>query len=109
MRLNANKGEDEKQKSYQSRSNSPLLELTGGDQLEKENVEKAIAAVKLNSLYSSSTVDLGKAADITQLYFGPGFEDRLELEMDELFGSKEKSLSNKGGVGGKKEGRALIF
>lgn len=93
--MNASKGEDKKQKSNpnQSRSNSPLLELTGGDQLEKENVEKAIAEVKLNSLYSSSNVDLGKAADITQLYFGPGFEDRLELEMDELFGSKEKSLS----------------
>ena len=36
---------------------------------------------------------MGKSAKITQLYFGPGFEDRLELEMDEIFGSKDKLLS----------------
>ncbi|KAL9188405.1 hypothetical protein ACHAXT_006783 [Thalassiosira profunda] len=73
---------------------APLIELTGGDQLSKENIDRAIAETDLKSLCSSSNVDLGNSAKITQLYFGPGFEERLELEMDELFGgSKEKSLS----------------
>jgi len=76
-----------------SRFDSPLLELTGGDQIEKGNIEQALAEMDLNSLYSSSNIDLGKSANITQLYFGPGFEDRLELEIDEIFGSKEKALS----------------
>ena len=67
----------------QRRSDSPPLELAGGDQLDEGNIEQAIAETKLNSLYSSSNIDLGKSARITQLYFGPGFEDRLELEMDE--------------------------
>ena len=66
-----------------SRFDSPLLELTGGDQIEKGNIEQALAEMDLNSLYSSSNIDLGKSANITQLYFGPGFEDRLELEIDE--------------------------
>lgn len=92
MRLESDKKSgDKKQKS---RSDGPLPELTGGDQLEKEDIEQAMSEVNLNSLYSSSNVDLGQSAKVTQLYFGHGFEDRLELEMDELFGSKEKSLSS---------------
>lgn len=79
-------------KRQPSRS-SPLLELAGGDQLEKANIVQALAEVDLKSLYTSSNIGLGEAAKITQLYFGPGFEERLELEMDEIFGSKEKSLS----------------
>ena len=89
LRLESSKRQNKKQ----SRSDSLLLELTGGDQLEKKDIEQAIAEVDLNSLCSSSNVDIGKSAKITQLYFGPGFEDRLELEMDEIFGSKDKLLS----------------
>jgi hypothetical protein len=37
----------------------------------------------LTSLYSSTAIDLGKSSEVAQLYFGPGFEDRLELEMEE--------------------------
>lgn len=70
-------------KGVTRRQNSPLVELTGGDQLEKGNIERAIAETDLKSLYSSSNVDLGDSAKIAQLYFGPGFEERLELEMDE--------------------------
>lgn len=95
LRLESSKRENKKRKLHASLSDSLLLELTGGDQLEKKDIEQAIAKVNLNSLCSSSNVDLGKSAKITQLYFGPGFEDRLELEMDEIFGSKEKSLSKK--------------
>eukprot|EP00581_Thalassiosira_minuscula_P012901 CAMPEP_0183719102 /NCGR_PEP_ID=MMETSP0737-20130205/12178_1 /TAXON_ID=385413 /ORGANISM="Thalassiosira miniscula, Strain CCMP1093" /LENGTH=580 /DNA_ID=CAMNT_0025948803 /DNA_START=27 /DNA_END=1769 /DNA_ORIENTATION=- len=76
-----------------SRSEGPLLELTKGDQLERGNIEQALEEMDLNSLYCSSNIELGKSANIAQLYFGPGFEDRLELEMDEIFGSKQKSLS----------------
>lgn len=72
-----------KQKSTNRNHSQPLLELSGGDQLEKKNIDRAIVEVDLKSLYSSSNIDLGKSAKITQLYFGPGFEDRLELEMDE--------------------------
>lgn len=63
--------------------NHPLLQLSGADQLDKGNIEQALAAVEFNSLHSSSNVDLGKSSKITQLYFGPGFESRIELEMDE--------------------------
>ena len=63
--------------------NHPLLQLSGCDQLEKGDIEQALAAVEFNSLHSSLNVDLGKSSKITQLYFGPGFENRLELEMDE--------------------------
>ncbi len=70
-------------KPYRSRSDSPLLELICDDQLEKGNIDEALAEVDLNSLCSSTNVELGKSAKITQLYFGPGFENRLELEMDE--------------------------
>jgi len=80
-------------KQDHSRFDSSLLELTGGDQIAKENIDQALAEVDLSSLYSSSNIDLGKSSKIAQLYFGPGFEDRLELEMDEIFGSKEKALS----------------
>ena len=93
LRLESSKRENKKRKPHVSRSDSLLLELTAGDQLEKKDIEQAIAEVDLNSLCSSSNVDLGKSAKITQLYFGPGFEDRLELEMDEIFGSKDKLLS----------------
>merc|ERR1712029_1198428 len=75
-----------------SRSNCPLLELTGGDQLEGKNIKQALAELDLKPLYSSLNINLGDSATMTQLYFGPGFEDRLELEMDELFRSKTKSL-----------------
>jgi hypothetical protein len=63
--------------------NHPLLQLSGCDQLEKGDIEQALSAVEFNSLHSSLNVDLGKSSKITQLYFGPGFENRLELEMDE--------------------------
>ena len=79
--MEGNKGNDGSRKPR--RSNSPSPELVEGDQLDKGNIEDAISETKLSSLYSSSNIDLGKAAKLTQLYFGPGFEDRLELEMDE--------------------------
>ncbi|KAL7492727.1 hypothetical protein ACHAWT_001745 [Skeletonema menzelii] len=74
-------------------SEEPILELTGGDQLEIDDIKRSLAEVKMNSLYSSTDVELGNSSKIAQLYFGPGFEDRLELELDEIFGPKKKKLS----------------
>ena len=76
-------GTEKYAKKGSSTTEEPLLELTEGDQLDKSNIDQALAEINLSSLHSSSNVDLGKSANITQLYFGPGFEDRLELEMDE--------------------------
>ena len=60
-----------------------LPELSGGDQLDVEDITKAIQETSLESLYSSSDGDIGKSSQVAQLYFGPGFEDRLELELEE--------------------------
>ena len=64
-------------------SEEPILELSGGDQLEADDIKRSLAEVNLNSLYSSKEIDLGNSSKIAQLYFGPGFEQRLELELDE--------------------------
>lgn len=59
-----------------------LPELSGGDQLDVEDMQKAISDTSLNSLYTASDGNTGKH-QVAQLYFGPGFEDRLELELEE--------------------------
>eukprot|EP00804_Cyclotella_cryptica_P014289 CCRYP_020759-RA/>CCRYP_020759-RA protein AED:0.05 eAED:0.05 QI:50/1/1/1/0.75/0.6/5/224/554 len=68
-------------------------ELSEGDQLELRNIEEAISATHLKSLYSSSGVDISMSSQVAQLYFGPGFEDRLELELEEIFAAKHKRLT----------------
>lgn len=60
-----------------------IPELSGGDQLELRNIEEAISETHLKSLYTSSGVDITISPQVAQLYFGPGFEDRLELELEE--------------------------
>ena len=64
-----------------------LPELSGGDQLDVTDIQKAIQETSLKSLYSSSDGggggDIGHSSQVAQLYFGPGFEDRLELELEE--------------------------
>ena len=66
-----------------------LLELRDGQQLEAEDIEKAIHDSTIRPVPLYSSLDKPVAA---QLYFGPGFEDRLEMEMEEL-ASKRKRLS----------------
>ena len=73
-------------------SEEPILELSGGDQLGADDISRSLAEVNLNPLYSSTEVELGNSSKIAQLYFGPGFEDRLELELEEIFGRKKKKL-----------------
>lgn len=59
-----------------------LLELDPGEQLTEADILRAMEDpdIKPVPLYSSATnKKLGP-----QLYFGPGFEDRLEMELDEM-------------------------
>jgi hypothetical protein len=61
-----------------------MLELKDGEQLTPEDIERAMEDpdIKPLPLYSSD----GKTGP--QLYFGPGFEDRLEMELEELIGGE---------------------
>jgi len=70
-------------KKNNSNRGDAILELGVGDQLEKTNIDDALKAVNMKSLYSSTNADIGKSSEVAQLYFGPGFEDRLEIELDE--------------------------
>jgi hypothetical protein len=67
-----------------------LIELDPGEQLTEADIDRAMQDpdIKPIPLYSSAPdKKLGP-----QLYFGPGFEDRLEMEMDEmLWSSRAKS------------------
>ena len=62
-----------------------LLELQEGEQLEVDDIEKAIndSTIRPVPLYSASDDVSSQPAVPAQLYFGPGFEDRLEMEMEE--------------------------
>jgi hypothetical protein len=62
-------------------------ELNEGEQLTEEDIARAMEDPDIQPapLYSTGDTALGP-----QLYFGPGFEDRLEMEMEEmLWQSKE--------------------
>jgi hypothetical protein len=72
-----------------SSTDNVLLELRDGQQLDAEDIEKAINDSTIRPVPLYSSLDKPVAA---QLYFGPGFEDRLEMEMEEL-ASKRKRLS----------------
>jgi hypothetical protein len=62
-----------------------LLELQEGEQLEVEDIKKAIndSTIRPVPLYSSFDNDASQLPVAAHLYFGPGFEDRLEMELDE--------------------------
>jgi hypothetical protein len=90
------------QQQQSSNSDSVVWELSRGEQLEPIDIERAmkhpdILPVPLFSATSASntvTTTTGLPKIIPQLYFGPGFEDRLELELEEMmYGTKTASLS----------------
>lgn len=72
-----------------SKTEEPILELGEGEQLEVQDIERALRDTSINSvpLYnasnSSSKSDNKVDGHALQLYFGPGFEDRLEMELDQ--------------------------
>ena len=65
-----------------------VLELEPGEQLELEDIERAMRDpdIQPTPLFRASTGDRTDQAPKIgpQLYFGPGFEERLEMELDEL-------------------------
>jgi hypothetical protein len=67
-----------------------LWELPQGEQLTKEDIERAMEdpGIKPATVYGSEDVS-GHSS--IQLYFGPGWEDRLELEMEEFLAATQGS------------------
>jgi len=64
-----------------------ILELRGGEQLTAEDMSNALkdSTVVSEPLYGvASSSTSGGGASKPQLYFGPGFEERLEMEMEEI-------------------------
>jgi hypothetical protein len=60
-----------------------VLELNSDEQLTKEDIEMALndSTVVPKPLYNSANST--QAADAAQIYFGPGFEERIEMEMEQ--------------------------
>jgi len=73
-----------------------LLELAPGDQLELKDIQESAKhpSVRPAPLYSG-TDDAASALSGAQLYFGPGFENRLEMEMEELVAATTRSRSKR--------------
>lgn len=61
-----------------------ILELEGHEQLTKKDIENSLndSTVTSKPLYNASRSALGDAG-FAQLYFGPGFEERVEMEMEQ--------------------------
>lgn len=59
-----------------------ILELKRGEQLTLQDIEEALKHpdIRPAPLFG---VDKKSQPPVGQLYFGPGFEERLELEMEE--------------------------
>merc|ERR1711957_681152 len=85
-------------KKFESKVDQKLiLQLGVHEQLTKEDIDVAMKDSTLGAkpLYNAcnSALDGGEAV---QLYFGPGFEDRIEMEMDQIIMGKKKGyLSEK--------------
>lgn len=62
-----------------------LLELPENEQLQDSDIARALEdpEVRLTSLYAARN-DGASAPSKPQLYFGPGFEERLEMELEEF-------------------------
>jgi hypothetical protein len=69
-------------RNLEKKLKSNLNEITKGESLEAEDIARAMddPDIKPTPVFEGSKVG-------TQLYFGPGFEDRLELEMEEMLKS----------------------
>mmetsp|Transcript_46790 Transcript_46790/g.53101 ORF Transcript_46790/g.53101 Transcript_46790/m.53101 type:complete len:684 (-) Transcript_46790:279-2330(-) len=67
-------------------SNRSFWELPRGKQLTLEDIERALQDPDIKPATIYGTEDLTGSSSI-QLYFGPGWEDRLELEMEEMIAS----------------------
>ena len=61
-----------------------ILELKKGEQLAKEDIGRALneSTVGAKPLYCATNSVLEQGSSV-QLYFGPGFEDRIEMELEQ--------------------------
>jgi hypothetical protein len=86
--------EKQKRSSGQVNEADMLLELSQGEQLEVQDIARAMEDpdIKPVPLYSGAA-EKEKQHVGTQLYFGPGFEDRLEMEMEEMLAGGSLKLS----------------
>jgi hypothetical protein len=86
--------ERENCKSSNSTSSSLVLnELQAGERLSEADIDRAMQDpdIKPQPIYgASSNNDKNGKIVGTQLYFGPGFEKRLELEMEEIIQTWDK-------------------
>lgn len=68
---------------------SLIPQLDDGEHLDADDIEAAMKDINPAPLYGS--VGNGTKKAEPQLYFGPGFEDRLEMELEEMLGQKPLS------------------
>jgi len=70
-----------------------VLELRDGEQLEVEDIQRALdhdTTLNTIPLYNAADSPLEGSELATQLYFGPGFEDRLEIELEHITAKNKK-------------------
>ena len=74
---------------------SSWLELSDGEQLTVEDIQRALEHPDVRPvLQFGGSQETGRQRHQPQLYFGPGFESRLELELDELVRGGPNDLNN---------------
>jgi len=73
-----------------------ILELELGEQLTKEDIERALgdSTIGGKALYNAAHSVLDNAS--VQLYFGPGFEERIEMELDQMLMSQKSKCQLSG-------------
>lgn len=78
---------NKRKKQDTNSSSRSLWELPDGERLSKEDIERALndPDIKPATIYGTETDPSSSSFSTSsvQLYFGPGWEDRLELEMEE--------------------------
>jgi len=68
-----------------------ILQLEANEQLTKDDIERSLKDSKMTSkpLYNAVTTSIGEAG-CAQLYFGPGFENRIEMELEQICMKKQE-------------------
>ena len=79
------KGDSKDQKDSEA-FGQRIYELSKGEQLTEKDIERALEHpdIRPASIFNLSLTDLDHRQAAAQLYFGPGFEERVEMELEEL-------------------------
>jgi hypothetical protein len=75
--------EEDKEVPADTTITGPLWELPEGEQLTEEDIQRALEDPDVKPATLFKAEDSADRQTNIQLYFGPGWEDRLELEMEE--------------------------